>query len=98
MEKGIELRYRWHDNDVVELTVTASNDRFGGQTNVYVGVGELADVSLLVKGFPSGPTDRREFVLGAFGASFAGGAARLRFRCRDLAGHAEVELEMESGL
>lgn len=96
MDKGIELRYRWHDNDVVDLRVTAWNGRFGGQANVYVGVGELAEVASTLSGFPNGRTDTREIVLGAFGAGFAGGAARFRFRCRDLAGNSEVEVEIEA--
>ena len=34
-------------------------------------------------------------ILGAFGAKFAGGAARLRFYCKDGAGHGMVEIQIE---
>jgi hypothetical protein len=96
MEKSLIIKYRWHDTDVVEVSVLAWNGRFAGQTNLYVGQGDLETISKQLAGFPEKPLDRREVVLGAFGSQCAGGALKLRFFQRDLADHVLVDLEMEA--
>jgi hypothetical protein len=56
---------------------------------VYLEIGALEEVSARLAGFPKNPADVREFILGAFGREFAGGAVSMKFYCID-AGHAYV--------
>jgi hypothetical protein len=86
----------YHDTDVIELRIAVGNGRFCGAADVYVGVGQLLEVSELLQGFPKHSKDTREVTLGAFGSKFAGGAARLEFYCRDLAGHAVLRATIEA--
>jgi hypothetical protein len=95
MEKALILSYAYHDVDILELQVSAWNGCFGGATRLYVGREELGNIVEMMKGFPLDPRDEREVILGAFGAQFAGGAARLRFYCKDSAGHAVIEVHLE---
>jgi hypothetical protein len=90
------IAYRWHDTDVIQVSVSAWNGRFAGETNLYVGHDELEDLARAVTGFPSGPADTREVILGAFGERYAGGAVKLRFFHRDMAGHTQVEVSIEA--
>ena len=96
MERGIRLEFLWNDADIVEVRVSAWNGLFGGSANTYVGIGELAESAEKLKGFPRTPSDKRRLDFGAFGPKFAGGAATLSFYCRDSAGHASVEVKIES--
>jgi hypothetical protein len=95
MEKALIISYAYHDVDILELRVSAWNGRFGGTTSLYVGRAELGNIVETMKGFPLDPRDERQVILGAFGAKFAGGAARLRFYCKDGAGHGMVEIQIE---
>jgi len=95
MEKALILSYAYHDVDILELKVSVWNGSFGGGTKVYVGRTDLGDVVETLKGFPVNPRDEREVTLGMFGEKFAGGAARLRFYCKDGAGHGMVEIQIE---
>ena len=95
MEKALIISYAYHDVDILELQVSAWNGLFGGTTKLYIGRDELEKIVEAMKGFPLDPWDEREVILGAFGAKFAGGAARLRFYCKDGAGHGMVEIQIE---
>jgi hypothetical protein len=95
MDKALILSYAYHDIDTLELHVSAWNGCFGGATRLYVGRTELGNVVETIKGFPLNPLGEREAILGAFGAKFAGGAARFRFYCKDGAGHGMVEIQIE---
>ena len=95
MEKGVQISYLWHDNDVTELQLRVWNGEFGGQTNVYIGTGGLREIAAMLKGFPRTPSDTRELTLGLFGPQFAGGAMGINFSCKDLAGHVEAWVRIE---
>jgi hypothetical protein len=92
MDRCIRLAYRYHDLDVVELTVSAWNGSFGGSTRVWVGQGGLADAATLLADFPVSLEDKREVTFGAF----AGGAVTLQFACIDGAGHCRLRVTMEA--
>jgi len=55
----------------------------------------LQGVAAALEVFPRTPSDVREITLGAFGGQFAEGAVRMKFSCRDLAGHTEIEIKIE---
>jgi hypothetical protein len=96
MVKALVVSYEYHDLDVLELRVTAWNGRFGGDTKLYAGRDELTLIATALNGFPANSADNREVVLGAFGPETAGGAVRLIFYCKDRAGHASIELQIEA--
>ena len=93
---GLEVRYRWHDADVMELSISASNGSFCGSAFPYLGIGHLGELAASLDGFPKDFSDVRELEFGANGDTFAGGYVRLRFSCRDLAAHAIAEVQIES--
>lgn len=96
MKTGLRLKYLWHDIDVYEFEVVASNGQFSGVAKTYVPVGGLAEAATSLEGFPRNVSDAREIQFGAFGREFAGGALSLRFFCKDSSGHAVVEFRFES--
>ena len=96
MDRCVQLSYRYHDADVVELRVSAWNGSFGGSTCLYVGQGDLADTAKLLAGFPVGLEDQREATFGAFGPKSAGGATSLKFSCIDGAGHCQLHVTIEA--
>lgn len=93
---GLKLKLIYSDSELMQIRVSAWNGAFGGAANVYVGIGLIEKIAERLKGFPNGPSDKREVVLGAFGSEFAGGAVSLLFHCADRAGHAYVDLKIES--
>jgi hypothetical protein len=96
MEIGFKFEVRWSDADVFEIRISAWNGAFGGSTAVYVPIGGLKEAAAKVEGFPRHPSDNRELQFGAFGPEWAGGAVNMLFYCRDTAGHALVEVTIES--
>jgi hypothetical protein len=96
MEVGIEFQLDWHDNDVLNLRVSAWNGDFGGVAEIYQGVGDLHVAASNLRGFPNNPSDRREIVFGNFDRKCAAGGVRMRFHCVDGAGHAYVEASVDS--
>jgi len=96
MDKGIRLELLWHDVDVFEIRLVAWNGLFGGGADVYLAIGSLKERAEKLDGFPRSPADNREVIFGAFGPEYAGGAVSLRFFCGDGAGHAYVDLKIES--
>jgi hypothetical protein len=89
------LKYLYHDSDMIELQFAAFNGRFGGTANVYMEHTRLSEAAKNLEGFPLNASDRKEISFGAFGPRFAGGGVRLRFYCKDLAGHVVVEATIE---
>lgn len=96
MNLGLQMKYLWHDLDMYEFDVSASNGKFSAAARPYVGIGCLVEAADKIEGFPRDISDVRELQFGAFGRGFAGGAVHLRFSCMDGAGHAVVELQIES--
>jgi hypothetical protein len=45
MLKGIQVKMRWYDEDVLEVGIAAWNGAFGGEANVYVPIGGLTDAA-----------------------------------------------------
>ncbi len=96
METGFRFEVTWNDDDVFKVRVTAWNGAFGGSAGVYVPIGGLTEAAAKLEGFPRQPSDTRELQFGAFGPEWAGGAASMRFYCKDAAGHASIEARIES--
>lgn len=92
MESSLEIEVIYFDPDLIELLVHATNGRFTGTTELYVGHDQLPKIAESLRGFPSSATDRREFELGTFDSNYAGGGVRLLFWCRDSLGHAFVRV------
>jgi hypothetical protein len=95
-EVGFRVEIIYADADLNEIRVSAWNGAFGGATSIYINIGGLAELAAKLKGFPRGPSDAREFILGAFGREYAGGAVSMKFYCIDQAGHTYVESRIES--
>ena len=95
MEASFRLIYLWHDVDVYQLQVAASNGYFSASARAYVPVGGLRECAEQLSGFPRSWQDRREIEFGNFGREFSGGAARLSFSCYSRAGHPVVEFSIE---
>ena len=95
-EVGLRVDVVWHDEDVFIIRVSVWNGQFGGTAETYVAIGDLNEMAKKLSGFPRSPADAREIVVGSFGREFAGGAASMRFYCADSAGHAYVEVKIES--
>jgi hypothetical protein len=55
MEVGIEFQLIWHDNDVLNLRVSAWNGDFGGVAEIYEGVGDYTLLLPIFVGFPAIP-------------------------------------------
>lgn len=96
MRLGLQLKYLWHDVDVLELEVVASNGKFSGASNAYVSIGGLGEAAIALKGFPRDLSDIRELKFGEFGRESAGGCAQIRFFCKNSAGHAVAEIQIET--
>lgn len=95
MINGLQFCYLYHDYDIIEVRIAVGNGRFCGTTNVYVATGGLVEAARVLEGFPKDVRDSREVEFGSFGPKSAGGAVRLRFQCKDLAGHTEIRAELE---
>jgi hypothetical protein len=96
MNVGLQLKYLWHDLDVLELEVSASTGKFSGTAETYISIGGLAEAADALNGFPRDLSDVRELKFGEFGRVSAGGCASLHFFCKNSAGHAVVEVRIES--
>jgi hypothetical protein len=90
-----ELRIEpvWHDQDLVEVKVTASNEAFSGAACVYIGLDGLRAAADELAGFPSRPNDRRRIDWGQTGL----GMASLDFVTADALGHCHVIVELRTG-
>ena len=86
----------WDDPDMLEVRVAVSNGSFSGQTNVYVGLGDLAVAADLLAGFPTNPRDERRVSWGSEEPESRLGRVELLFRCRTGAGHLVLAAEVTS--
>jgi hypothetical protein len=93
---GLQLEFLWYDDQVLKVRAAAWNGQFGGTADVYLGVGGLAEAAAMLEGFPTKISDCRQIEFGGFGPESAGGAIAMRFSCKDGAGHALVEVRVES--
>jgi hypothetical protein len=90
-----ELRIEpvWHDQDLIEVRVVASNGTFAGTACVYIDMEALHAAARLLAGFPSGRADRRRIQWGGPGL----GTATLDFVVIDGVGHCQVIAELHTG-
>jgi hypothetical protein len=70
-QAGIAVTYEWGDQDVIEVTVYASNGAFCGTSRLYVGHGRLSAMANELAGFPLDVNDERSITLGTFGPKAA---------------------------
>jgi hypothetical protein len=83
------------DPDYLGIEISASSARFCGATRIYAGLDQLTEFTQVIGGFPTSPEDERWYEFGTKDEGFAGGYCALRFFCRDRAGHAAVDIEIE---
>lgn len=83
------------DPDYLGIEISASSARFSGATRIYAGLDQLTEFAEAIAGFPTNPEDERRYEFGTREKGFAGGYCALRFFCRDRAGHAAVDVQIE---
>jgi hypothetical protein len=92
VEQQLRIEIVWNDVDMVEVSASASNGRYGGATRLYTTVEELLELANKLDGFPKTITDAVEFETGEKGGdSFLG----LNFYCIDGVGHTAVHVSRE---
>ena len=94
MKLGIHIVVLYDDEHLLKLRVSASNGVFAGQADVYADSDDLAEMAGILKGFPNGRNDAREFEMGTFDKNYAGGGAGFRFFCVDSVGHALAQVRL----
>jgi hypothetical protein len=97
MSRSPELRITvvWVDPDLQEVAVSAASKNFSGETYLYAGTEELAQLADRIQGFPSSSADRRVFSLGQDGLS-GYGTAQIHLYCTDGFGHLNVEVTLRT--
>jgi len=96
MKQGVELWVVWNDNDMIELEIVGCNGKFGGTALTYDNPDAPKVAADALKGFPTSNSDAREIGFGgSLGLAFKSGI-RLRFSCKDSAGHLTVEVNIQS--
>jgi hypothetical protein len=94
LAKRLIVEAVWDDPDMLEVRVSVSNGSFSGQTNIYVGLGDLAAAANHLAGFPTHPRDERRV---SWGSEESGlGRVDLLFRCRTGAGHPVLAADVTS--
>jgi hypothetical protein len=94
METGLRIQFVWHDTDVLEVAISASNGRFSGTARAYINHDDPSNAATLLEKFPTTPSDTREVGFGTMDRQYAAGGVALRFFCADSAGHAVVEIRL----
>ena len=94
MDAGLEVAIDWWDDDVVILRVRASNGRFAGTTKLYAGHQSWLAFAEVLRDFPVDSSDAREYQLGTFDPSYAGGGISVKFFCTDGVGHTAVAIRI----
>ncbi|HMK29698.1 MAG TPA: hypothetical protein VK473_08455 [Terriglobales bacterium] len=95
-EIGLQLKVLYRDSDLIKARVFAWNGTFGGISDIYLAIDQLAGVAEQLQGFPQGISDSREVMLGTFDPTSAGGGMSMRFYCIDRSGRAYVDTKIES--
>lgn len=96
VEAGIRIEVVWFDDGVVSLQVSGSNGRFAGSVELYASHDSLPKLAKAIRGFPVSVKDVREFELGTFDETYAGGGTRMQFLCTDKVGHTAVKIKMRT--
>lgn len=90
----LEIKVVWTDADLQEVVVSASSQAFSGRVNAYAAFGGLIDVADRIRGFPTGPTDQREFEVGQNLPGY--GSAHVALLCRDATGHLIAQATLQT--
>jgi len=97
IESGIRVvRTPYEEPYHTQITITASNGSFTGETDLYCGVDELIEIGQALARFPTKVPDEYEFIYGS--ANPADRFYRFfRFRAKtvDVAGHCALHFEFE---
>ena len=96
MRSGLEVLVIYVDEHLVELRIQASNGEFAAQASVYANRDAPTNLAQTLRGFPAKSGDSREFQLGTFRSDEGGDGVQLRFYCTDAAGHAAVDVRVET--
>lgn len=96
LEPGLSIELVGDYDGLKMVVVEASNGRFRGHAEAYVGAGELARIAAVLDGFPAQSSDERAVVVGSFDNDSTLGGARLRFFGREAQVIVEVELASRS--
>jgi hypothetical protein len=94
LEPGVLVELIGDYEGLKMVVVEASNGRFRGHAEAYVGAGEMERIAAVLDGFPTQPSDERNVLIGSFDRDSTLGGARLRFFCRET--HVIVEMELAS--
>jgi hypothetical protein len=94
VENGITLKVIWFDEHLLEALFSCSNGYFSGQAEIYLAVDAASKLADALRGFPSSPTDSRDFELGTFNPEHADGGVQMHFYRLDSAGHAAVDVRL----
>ena len=81
---------------MVNLRINGSNGSFSGSVELYESHNSLPQLAKTLRGFPVSTTDVREFELGTFDESSAGGGIWLQFLCTDNIGHTAAKINMRA--
>ncbi len=93
---GVEIAIRWCDDDLVEMSISASNGRFSGEVLAYARPDTAARFAAALRSFPNDRADVRQFEIGTFDPSFGGGGARFEFGLLTSTGKAFVDVRLQS--
>lgn len=96
MDQGIEIQIIFADPDMHEVRVRASYGGFSAVADVYTDLDACRGLAQVLRGFPTGKADVREFELGTFSADFAGGGIWGRCYVLDSAGHCAIEVRLQN--
>jgi len=95
MLSGLEIRVVDPDDDYLGLDISAATDRFFGSARIFAGLDQLSEFADKLEGFPSTIADNRIYEFGTRLPGCAGGFVKLKFSCKDAAGHPMVEIEID---
>ena len=94
LKSFLELRVIWKDDDLVELNVIATNNRFFGTTKVYADA-ESISISSFAQSLIGFPHGNKELLYQA-GTKEGNSYFAMNFFCVDKAGHIGVVINLEN--
>lgn len=96
MDPEFRLQVVWGGANVFNVRFSAWNGIFGGSADILLPKGSLSDSATKLRGFPRDPSDERELTFGPFKEGDKAAIVRVRFFCRDSAGHAMIQANIGS--
>lgn len=92
MNPGVSIRFRYSDEDVIQLEISAGNGAFSGYCEPYFTQEALEEVSRVLSGFPSSLHDEYTFEF-----SETQQISYLRLFVKDRRGRVGIECRLHSG-